>query len=59
MARTPEGAQPRTTFLNVRLTEDGRRMVDAARGNVPVSAYIRRLIAADCETRNVTLEETP
>lgn len=32
-------------------------MVDAARGNVPVSTYIRRLIAADCETRNVTLEE--
>lgn len=59
MARTPDGNQPRSTFIHVRLTETGRRMVDAARGNVPVSTYIRRLIAADCETRNVTLEEKP
>lgn len=57
MARTPEGAQPRTTFLNVRLTEDGRHMVDLARGQASASTYVRRLISEDCERRQITLEE--
>lgn len=58
MARTPDGAAARTTFLTIRLTAAGAQAVHEARGSLSVSAYLRGLIAADVAARKRKVERS-
>jgi hypothetical protein len=53
MTRPPDGREPRTVIVTVRLTKTGARYLDAARGSRTRSEYLRDLIAADCARRGV------
>lgn len=46
MPRRPDGRQPRTVTVHVRLTPAGAQALDQARGPQTRSTYIRALLAA-------------
>ena len=46
MPRRPDGREPRTVTLHVRLTPAGAEALDKARGKKTRSTYVRSLIAA-------------
>ena len=59
MARPPDLDEPRTKTIPVRFTPSGVALVDAARGDLSRSAYIRRLVSLDALTRAITPKDTP
>ena len=59
MARPPDLEEPRTVTIPVRFTPTGAALVDAARGDLSRSVYIRGLISADAYTRDITPKDTP
>lgn len=46
MPRRPDGREPRTVTIHVRLTPAGTNALDTARGSQTRSQFIRALIAA-------------
>lgn len=57
MPRPPDGSEPRTLTMTVRLTPTGLRHLDAARGFKTRSEYVRALIARDVQSRHITVKE--
>ncbi len=51
MARSPDGSEPRTHTVHVRITPAGMRALDRLRGRQTRSAYIRSLLAAEARRR--------
>jgi hypothetical protein len=47
MARGPDGATARMRWLAFRLTDDGLAAIDAARGEMTRSAFVRAAVAAE------------
>lgn len=59
MARPPDLDEPRIVTIPVRFTPTGAALVDAARGDLSRSAYIRALISVDAYTRDITAKDAP
>jgi hypothetical protein len=48
MPRRPDGPEARTALLNFRVAPEELAAIDSARAGASRSAYLRRLIEADC-----------
>lgn len=59
MARPPDLDEPRIVTIPVRFTPTGAALVDAARGDLSRSAYIRALISTDAYSRDITPKDAP
>jgi len=53
MARTPDGQEARTITVPVRFTPTGAAHLDAARGHLTRSQYLRKLVAQDVHDRRI------
>lgn len=47
MAGRPRGTQARDHYIQIRITQAERKMLDAQRGVVSISDHVRRLIFGD------------
>lgn len=51
MARPPEGSRTREFSITARFSEEDRKQIDANRGNLNTSRYLRELVRKDTEQR--------